>query len=102
MYADTLNLWKKLDEEIELYQLTHGKKLSSKSIANMLSRTLYAKRFFPFYTFNIIVGMEDGKAQTWGYDAVGSFGKGTFHAAGEALEMLSAHTGVIFGQYNNT
>lgn len=62
MYADALNLWKKLDEAIELYKLNYGKNLSSKSIANLLSRTLYEKRFFPFYTFNIIVGMENGKA----------------------------------------
>lgn len=58
MYADSLNLWKKLDYEIELYQLNNQKTLSSKQIAMMVSRILYEKRFFPFYTFNIVVGFE--------------------------------------------
>lgn len=73
MYADALNLWKKLDQHIELYKLNNGKTLSSKSIASLLSRILYEKRFFPFYTFNIIVGNIDGRATSWGYDAIGSY-----------------------------
>ena len=74
MYADMLNLRKKLDQKIELYILNHQKVPPSKSIARMLGRVLYEKRFFPFYTFNIIVGNENGKAKVWGYDAVGSYG----------------------------
>jgi 20S proteasome subunit beta 6 len=58
MYADTINLWQLLDREIEQFRMTHGKTMQSKSIACFLSRVLYNKRFFPFYTFNIVVGKE--------------------------------------------
>lgn len=41
MYADTINLWQILDQQIQLYQMDHGKVLSSKGIATYLSRLLY-------------------------------------------------------------
>lgn len=91
MYADTINLWQILDEEIQLYQMDHGKVLSSKGIATFLSRLLYNKRFFPFYTFNIIVGKEDNKMYVWHYDAVGSYERTNFEAAGNGTGMMVSH-----------
>ena len=85
MLADVNNLWKKLDTQISLYKLNNGRELSSPSIANMVSRILYEKRFFPFYTFNVVVGFErNGEPKVWGYDAVGSYGEQTFGCAGSA------------------
>lgn len=74
MFADTINLWKKLDRMIELYELNNNKSLTSKEIAYLLSKVLYEKRFFPFYTFNIVVGNIDGEAAAWNYDAIGTIG----------------------------
>lgn len=83
MYADLNNLWKKLDTQISLYKLNNGRELSSPSIANLVSRVLYEKRFFPFYTFNLVVGFDvQGNPKIWGYDAIGSYGEQTFGAAG--------------------
>lgn len=49
---------------------------STQSIANLLSYSLYMKRFFPFYTFNALAGLdENGNGMIYGYDAVGSFDK---------------------------
>ena len=73
MYADALNLWKKLDQKIELYELNHNKPPKSSAIASLLGRVLYEKRFFPFYTFNIVVGFEGDEPRIWGYDAIGSY-----------------------------
>lgn len=88
MYADALNLWKKLDQKIELYELNNGSKLTSSEIASLLSRTLYEKRFFPFYTFNILIGNVNGEGVVWSYDAIGSYGISKFECSGDGKNMM--------------
>ncbi|RZL13599.1 MAG: hypothetical protein EOO89_17275 [Pedobacter sp.] len=47
---------------------------SGSAIAQLLSVTLYGRRFFPFYAFCMIAGVdEQGEGAVYGYDAVGSF-----------------------------
>lgn len=100
MYADALNLWKKLDQQIELFELNHGYTPSTKAIASLLSRTLYEKRFFPFYTFNLIVGNIEGKPTVWNYDAIGSFEAMEFSVSGDGSDMMQAFMDNQFKGYN--
>ena len=45
-----------------MYKNQHNKEMSTQSIAQLASTILYGKRFFPYYTFNIIGGLdEEGK-----------------------------------------
>ena len=69
--------------------MQHGFDLSTPSIAQMLSNTLYQKRFFPYYTFNICAGLDkDGKGCVYGYDAVGSFERGTYITEGSGVSLI--------------
>lgn len=100
MYADTLNLWKKLDQHIEQYELNHNRTLTVEEIAHLLSKILYGKRFFPFYTFNIIVGHSDGKPYLFDFDAVGCIGKSTLSSSGNSGNLMQAIINNQFKQYN--
>ena len=88
-YADVINLWRVLDQRIELFELNHGEQMSSSAIASLLSRVLYERRFFPYYTFNIVVGFADnGEAMLWNYDAVGNYERRGHTASGNANDMI--------------
>lgn len=57
-----------------MYKNQFGKDPDISAIAQMLGNTLYGRRFFPFYTFNLLVGVNaNGEGAMYGYDAIGSF-----------------------------
>jgi len=67
MQADQKALHKLLATRIKSYDYVHRKKMSTPAIAQMLANTLYYKRFFPYYTFNVLGGIdEQGKFQQSG------------------------------------
>lgn len=90
MYADIVELQKMLKIRIEIYRSTHKRDPSLDNIAQMLSTTLYGRRFFPYYAFNILVGQgEDGKFRCYGYDAVGSYDEAPYGAQGSGNELIT-------------
>lgn len=89
MLADQLTLHKTLKARMVMYQQQHRKEMSTTSIAQMLSNTLYYKRFFPYYTFNIIAGLDaEGRGAVYGYDAVGSFQRVPVVCQGTGHELI--------------
>ncbi|KAG0502866.1 hypothetical protein HPP92_002938 [Vanilla planifolia] len=72
--GDMKALQKNLAARHLIYQHQHNKQMSCPAMARLLSNTLYYKRFFPYYTFNILGGLDDeGKGCVYTYDAVGSY-----------------------------
>lgn len=83
----TLN--KALVARIKMYRHEHGHEITCSSLAQMLSTILYSRRFFPFYTYNILIGLdEQGKGCVYSFDPVGSYERETYRAGGTGASML--------------
>jgi 20S proteasome subunit beta 6 len=63
---------------------------------------LYGRRFFPFYTFNLVAGLDkNGKGIVYGYDAIGSYGSDRAMAQGSGAHMILPFLDAEVGGYNN-
>ncbi|CAN2391664.1 beta [Pristimantis euphronides] len=72
-----------------MYKHSNNKTMTSSAIAAMLSTILYSRRFFPYYVYNIIGGLdEEGKGAVYSFDPVGSYQRDGYKAGGSASAML--------------
>ncbi|KAI9159286.1 Proteasome subunit beta type-6 [Blastocladiella emersonii ATCC 22665] len=88
-YADATALTTYLKQRIVQYEFDHDKPMSTPALAQLLSITLYGKRFFPYYVHNILAGLdEEGRGCIFNYDPVGSFEKYRWQAAGSGVSLI--------------
>ncbi|KAF8821069.1 putative proteasome subunit beta type 1 [Cardiosporidium cionae] len=93
--SEIVTLHRILKVNIASYQFKHRKIPSLNAIHRMVVVILYQKRFFPFYAFNILAGIDgEGKGAIYSYDAIGSAEKLKYTTAGSggafALPILDA------------
>jgi len=89
MKSDAIALHKLLKARIVMYEHKHRREPSVTAIAQMLSTVLYQKRFFPFYTFNTVAGVDDqGKGAVYNYDAIGSFERVPYTTQGSGKSLV--------------
>ncbi|KAJ3207927.1 Proteasome subunit beta type-1 [Dinochytrium kinnereticum] len=104
MYADSTALVKRLQQRMEWYFYKHEKTMSAPALAQMLSTILYGKRFFPYYVWNILGGLDEegsflynnwanlrvfkGKGCVFSYDPVGNFEKQHWACSGSAGHLI--------------
>ncbi|KAK1938620.1 proteasome A-type and B-type family protein [Babesia divergens] len=89
MQADMTALHTLLERQIEMYRYTHHKEPGITAIAQLLSTILYSRRFFPYYTFNILCGVdEQGRGVTCGFDAIGNYGFDSYMAKGTSSSLI--------------
>ena len=63
--------------------------MSVHEAANLLSNTLYQRRFFPYYTFSLLTGVDsNGIGAVYRYDAVGSFERVRAACAGKGEKLI--------------
>ena len=88
MVADVETLHKNLETRIRQYRMKNKREPSVESLAQLLSTTLYGRRFMPYYAFNLLCGIgKDGKGIVYGYDAVGSYGSETYGCQGSGSQL---------------
>jgi len=87
--GDILTFKKYALTRIEMYAFEHSKFPSTPAVASMLAKMLYYRRFFPYYVYNIVAGLdENGKGCVYSYDPVGSYEREQYRAAGASNELL--------------
>ncbi|GAA6013410.1 hypothetical protein JCM10207_008834 [Rhodosporidiobolus poonsookiae] len=87
--GDATNLVKRLKQRLEWYHHTHNEVPSLKSIARLVQTMLYGKRFFPYYTYVILAGIDrDGTGAVYSFDPVGSYERESCRAYGSAQSLV--------------
>ena len=56
--GDIDTLWKVLKAKQTMYVHQHGEQIKVHAVAQSLANTLYGKRFFPYYTWNVLAGLD--------------------------------------------
>ena len=89
--TDVATLQKVLKVRAAQYHIQHKEHIGCTQTAQLLSTTLYYRRFFPYYAFNIVAGIDsEGKGGVFTYDAIGFVNMHSVHHL--AVRCSTAHT----------
>merc|ERR1712061_522538 len=103
MKSDAITLHKQLKMRIVNYEHKHRRQPSITAIAQMLSTMLYHKRFFPYYTFNVVCGVDnEGKGAVYHYDAIGNFERCPYSTSGSGSSLVMSVLDAQLAKVNQT
>ncbi|KAJ0408075.1 hypothetical protein ATCC90586_006046 [Pythium insidiosum] len=88
-HNDIIQLRGVLSIRAQMYRHDNGVMPSAESTAQLLMNTLYSRRFFPYYAFCLLAGIDkDGKGALYSYDALGSHDRVTRGAMGSGGHLM--------------
>jgi 20S proteasome subunit beta 6 len=99
--SDIITLQRMLAARLTQYEHSHNTQMSGEAVAQLLSVTLYYRRFFPYYAFCMVGALdEEGKGAVYGYDAVGSFKRDDYGCMGSGQNFIMPILDNLIGHKN--
>jgi len=87
--GDRTTLWKLLTAKSTQYEHQHGEGMKPHAVAQNLANTLYGKRFFPYYCWNVLAGLdENGVGVVYSYDPVGNYERVRVSVTGSGESLI--------------
>merc|ERR1719326_661462 len=87
--GDITTLQKLLRAKVTQYEHRHGETMKPHAAAQMLANTLYGRRFFPYYTWNVVAGLdEQGVGVVYSYDPVGNYERVRVSVTGSGESLI--------------
>lgn len=88
-HNDIIQLRGVLSIRAQMYEHDNETSMSVSALSQLLMNTLYSRRFFPYYAFCILCGIdEEGKGAVYTYDAIGSYDRVTRAAQGSGGHLM--------------
>ncbi|KAL5233177.1 hypothetical protein ACI65C_000587 [Semiaphis heraclei] len=88
-WCDTLSLTNIIQSQLKSYLYDHNTVMQPNSIAQLLSTLLYSRRFFPYYVYNVLAGLDNnGEGCLYSYDPVGHCEKVNYTAGGSSGVLM--------------
>lgn len=99
--GDCLTFMKMMQTKVKLYQYEFGRSPDTSAIAQMISIALYSRRFFPYYVYNLVAGLDaEGKGALYSYDPVGCVEREMYRAEGSSAAILQPFLDNQIGRKN--
>ena len=87
--GDIITLQKTLRAKITQYEHKHNEMILPHALAQDLANTLYGRRFFPYYTWNLVAGIDqDGVGVVYTYDPVGNYERVRVSVTGSGESLI--------------
>ena len=101
MMADRNHLHKMLSHRFQWYEYKNKKVASLTCIRQTITNTLYSRRMFPLYTYNVLAGVDaDGSGHVYSYDVVGCTERRLAVSTGSGAHLVEPILDSALKRYN--